>query len=717
MTNINNSINNNDNNNISDDFDIGAGGYDDDEYMYEKGNNNNGQQQKYLYESSPPNPLIINEHQQFSTTSPQKITIDLEDDNYMSYPTPAMTITPPHVTSTKRDSLMNRFKLAKKDGGKISSYFDKVAAEEKNIQNYVNFLTKDPPLSRKILQFEDPHIESKNPPLISKIQNLIFSDPKQRDDFTRNNFDQPNSNNTSSSNNNATHSRNNKNNNSDDIDETTLLTSVESPTFENLKLSSPVKKKKSGNISHYFENNTLSPLKNNSDFPSPIKRNIPIRTDGELSFDIDDSNDNLNQSRDSDDKRRRRRNNSQRRRGNSYFIDDVKSDDENADVDSYDYGDGFVVDDASDVNNESDQEEGDRDDGDLNDAKHHRKSSKKDKNDSDQDSSITKKKKKSRLSRLSKKAADTNSEKESSDSDTSTKRSKSSTKKPKPPNIDNSDNSDGNSNNNNNNNKKKNNSSGDDSNNSDNSNQEEEEEDNNNSGFGSNIENPDDIKKQVELKYSKTYTMDEAFNIFIQYIVSCNLDKDFINCIDEDEVSSLYFKEAIEKIHKLVMSKKEMMVRSSIWQSDFYNELSHRPFYHFQQVEGLQGKCKSCSRTQHTATYLVYLSGKSYDVNDFWNGIFKNPKRLKGTDCEERKIEYSLGSFCYKRSNLFHKLHHFPYKLFRTIKGDVRTQKSKHPDWSNEQVLESILQSKTTINSYFYQLQTLLKEADDIGGI
>eukprot|EP01132_Coremiostelium_polycephalum_P008333 gene8333-10237_t len=220
--------------------------------------------------------------------------------------------------------------------------------------------------------------------------------------------------------------------------------------------------------------------------------------------------------------------------------------------------------------------------------------------------------------------------------------------------------------------------------------------------FNLDINTPNTIKKQVEKEFSKKFSIVESFNIFIQYIISCVLDKEFANSVLNDENDDGYFTESLKKIRDLVVTKKEILVRSSSWHSQYLEDLSYRPQMREQEVENLPGKCQSCQRTKHNATFIVFFSGKPYSVEDFWEGYFQKPSPIEELKNVPKEVQYELGSHCYKRSNLFHQLHHYPYNLYENVKKSVKKHQKDNPDESPEKVIESMLSNTITMEYDHY---------------
>ncbi|EFA82659.1 hypothetical protein PPL_04353 [Heterostelium album PN500] len=228
---------------------------------------------------------------------------------------------------------------------------------------------------------------------------------------------------------------------------------------------------------------------------------------------------------------------------------------------------------------------------------------------------------------------------------------------------------------------------------------------------------PTKIKEQVKHQFSKKFTTKESFDILLQYIVSCILDKDFINSVFDSDDN--YFLDAIEKIEMTVVGRKDTLVRSSVWQTGFFDDLQYRPQYSLLYNDDIKDstemRCQSCKRATHSVTAAIVLSGKSYEVGDFWKGYFCRPEKLQINLTEPKQKMYHLGSHCFKKTSLFHELHHYPFTLYNTIKKQVRKYQHINPDSSIPDILDHFISDDHWTNSLFLQLESLLQSADELG--
>ena len=87
-------------------------------------------------------------------------------------------------------------------------------------------------------------------------------------------------------------------------------------------------------------------------------------------------------------------------------------------------------------------------------------------------------------------------------------------------------------------------------------------------------------------------------------------------------------------------------------------------------------RCEACKRN-HTASFVVTLSGVPYDSEALWAGTLapleylavERPRSQESTAEEDSSdhASFQLGSHCYKRANLFHQLAHYKAALIGLI--------------------------------------------------
>ena len=111
----------------------------------------------------------------------------------------------------------------------------------------------------------------------------------------------------------------------------------------------------------------------------------------------------------------------------------------------------------------------------------------------------------------------------------------------------------------------------------------------------------------------------------------------------------------------------------------------NRPFFHSYSEKTLTergARCEACQRT-HSASFVVTLSGGSYDSDALWNGNLLPLDFLSIQDSATRAEEsenpsesdpqftspvvFQVGSHCHKRAQLYHRLAHFKANLIMQI--------------------------------------------------
>uniref|UniRef100_A0A6B2L451 DUF4211 domain-containing protein n=1 Tax=Arcella intermedia TaxID=1963864 RepID=A0A6B2L451_9EUKA len=207
-----------------------------------------------------------------------------------------------------------------------------------------------------------------------------------------------------------------------------------------------------------------------------------------------------------------------------------------------------------------------------------------------------------------------------------------------------------------------------------------------------------DMKRELNLVTTKTYSLKEAFQIFIQYLISANMDIDSFDNINEQ--NSEYAKFMIPPLRKIedeIFAKKESLASSSAWKTDFKHDLERFPVFR-SYVEtsgtGFELVCEACNRKNHAASYVVMLEGIPYDSRAFWSGKLKDNPR---PDKVPKEITYRMGKHCHFRTALFHKLQHYKYHTYIKVQNMIEEFKDNE---SAEQVLDTILDSKAVHNMY-----------------
>mmetsp|Transcript_15370 Transcript_15370/g.31668 ORF Transcript_15370/g.31668 Transcript_15370/m.31668 type:complete len:602 (+) Transcript_15370:140-1945(+) len=158
-------------------------------------------------------------------------------------------------------------------------------------------------------------------------------------------------------------------------------------------------------------------------------------------------------------------------------------------------------------------------------------------------------------------------------------------------------------------------------------------------------------------------------------------------------------KNAFKAIESVINTHRESTFASMAWKKEFYEELTRRPVFSCFVTPGYgEENCQICGRASHSIELCVQLSGPPYDnfeTQKFdcdWDkacsykkvptwSYEKDPNKLdsdsdSGSDSdddddEDKPIEpttWNAGEQCAGRSQAYHKLTHFKFKVFDGIK-------------------------------------------------
>lgn len=228
------------------------------------------------------------------------------------------------------------------------------------------------------------------------------------------------------------------------------------------------------------------------------------------------------------------------------------------------------------------------------------------------------------------------------------------------------------------------------------------------------LEDEDDDEYAGEIIYPEDesiaiehhFTMKQAFSVYIQYLASCQLDEHFVDQLKHHQESIGYFEPARKKIEHSIVDRRDLIVQSSAWQTQFFEDLKYFPTYDSNHTISAK-TCEACCRSNHPATYVVHFNGKRYDSETLW-------KTKSNTIDEFDEIcepsHYDLGCFCHKRTWLYHRLHHSKFKLIQAVKRKISPMQGK---LSAEEIINNILDDQQFISKQYCALQSLLQEADE----
>jgi len=185
-----------------------------------------------------------------------------------------------------------------------------------------------------------------------------------------------------------------------------------------------------------------------------------------------------------------------------------------------------------------------------------------------------------------------------------------------------------------------------------------------------------------------------SFMVVLLYNIKCLTDKIFYETRNQAEVKE-YYGNHIRKINKNICSKKESLLSSSSWSQEFINNLKSLPYISTTEYEFSDlGYCQVCNRTNHYSTYEATFSGVIYNSDTFWEGlIIDNPKQGEKEDV----VKYKMGKFCFKKTTLYHRLHHYKFRLIDLIKEKIESMKGL----ANDEIEAKLMSDKEWYTALF----------------
>ena len=217
--------------------------------------------------------------------------------------------------------------------------------------------------------------------------------------------------------------------------------------------------------------------------------------------------------------------------------------------------------------------------------------------------------------------------------------------------------------------------------------------------------------------------------MYIQYLLSALLDEDFEGLIVSDKREA-YFSPARRRVEDHLSTKKNVIIRSSVWTQEFQDELESRPEFRSWSRKLITVNCEACGRGSHPASHHVSLEGPRYNATELWRGTLEampetsdidfedlsSVSSQKHEDDEEEAADatvYRLGRNCHQRAHLFHRFHHFKFNLVRQLRTKLRQMDSDRLE--PQEVVSNILDDVSWVGGVLDSTKVLVEEADEFG--
>ncbi|XP_078591534.1 uncharacterized protein LOC144870800 isoform X1 [Branchiostoma floridae x Branchiostoma japonicum] len=146
------------------------------------------------------------------------------------------------------------------------------------------------------------------------------------------------------------------------------------------------------------------------------------------------------------------------------------------------------------------------------------------------------------------------------------------------------------------------------------------------------------------------------------------------------------------------------LVFSTAWRRSFKEAIEMHPFYSNQPCHHSWMDCQACGRPDHHISQSISLRGTPYDRETFEDDDFGNYEK-----------SFDVGCFCQERSELYHGLYHFRYRVFHTCKAEaektlamLRDEGEEDPD--DDKVIDSCLKDQDWIDELFNEMTGLIED-------
>ncbi|KNC48955.1 uncharacterized protein AMSG_04700 [Thecamonas trahens ATCC 50062] len=239
------------------------------------------------------------------------------------------------------------------------------------------------------------------------------------------------------------------------------------------------------------------------------------------------------------------------------------------------------------------------------------------------------------------------------------------------------------------------------------------------------------------------------FGDFVHFVAACFVDASFCESVAAEDAAAgapSFLLAAARKLRNALDVRKDSLVRSNSWRIRFSDALEAHP-----QLEGidlstplthphnavppsssesddeaaaLESGCEACGVSTHTARHAVLLGSTHarYDASEWWIRPWSHPNArgiavaLAGnstwigsmSSSEARPgTRFELGSLCFRRALLFHRLHHFAFKLALRVRRKILTLADEL-----SVVLDSTSETQETIQTRALLVKSLLHSSE-----
>lgn len=192
-----------------------------------------------------------------------------------------------------------------------------------------------------------------------------------------------------------------------------------------------------------------------------------------------------------------------------------------------------------------------------------------------------------------------------------------------------------------------------------------------------------------------------------------------------------YFSVPFQVIRRKISGTRDS-IASSVWRRDFKGKLERYPDLTMMKLDFAVPHCDACHLGGRQSTVTGWLKGIPYDNLSFEPMINESDSEdLELEDENANVTSFSLGRFCAARAQIFHRLSHWNYHLYRTLSEEIDLAQQPRrkraydtlgyarnlpppKDTSNPDEVMEWLDRRGTVSAEWQKLRELLERASNL---
>ncbi|KAL0490670.1 hypothetical protein AKO1_003981 [Acrasis kona] len=173
-----------------------------------------------------------------------------------------------------------------------------------------------------------------------------------------------------------------------------------------------------------------------------------------------------------------------------------------------------------------------------------------------------------------------------------------------------------------------------------------------------------DVDDEIPSEFRHKESLSDSYTSYIEYLVLGILD------VETRPINDIKYKNAVRRVENEISVRKNSLIDSSVWRNVFRKNLETFPNFKQFPTNKEISVCDACRRKNHKASALISLSGVKYDsvsLNKYGSIMIEAYE-----DDQRSSVKYHLGSVCVQRTQLWHSLHHYKFKLINKIYKKIK---------------------------------------------